>query len=94
MSFDLSTIALLIGLAFLYAAVVPPAWRRWCLLLLSLMALYWLQPRLPVRYGGFLLPLALLSLTIAIWYWFVRGDSERLSRSDGAALGLAVGVTL
>ena len=94
MSFDLGTIALLVGLAFLYAAVVPSAWRRWCLLLLSLLAVYWLQPRLPVRYGGFLLPLAILGLTITIWYWFIRGENGPVSRSDGAALGLAVGVTL
>ena len=94
MSFDFGTILLLTGLAFLYAAVVPPAWRRWALLTLSVLAVLWLQPRLPVRYAGFLLPLFLLSLTIAIWYWFIREETGRLSLSDGAALGLTLGVTL
>lgn len=91
MTFDLGTIALCCGLAVLYAALLPSAWRGWALYILSLTAVYLLQPPLPIRFSDFILPTATLVLTAALW-WFTRADDQRLSREDSVALGLLLAV--
>lgn len=65
----LTVIFILIAAAFLYAAVLPAKVRGHALLIASLITLYLLQPRLPIRFLDFLLPTLSLLLTIAGWYW-------------------------
>lgn len=87
MTLDLGTIALCCGLAVLYAALLPSAWRGWALYVLSIVAVYLLQPPLPIRFSDFILPTATLALITALW-WFTRSDDQRFSREDGITLGL------
>ena len=78
MTFDLRAI-LIFGLAALpYAALLPARWRAWALLAGSVLAIYWLQPPLPIRYSDFILPTATLVLTAASW-WVTRkpGDARQ-----------------
>jgi len=42
-------------------------WREWLLLILSLLALYALQPATPIRYLDFWLPTASVGLTALVW---------------------------
>ncbi|MBI5668209.1 MAG: MBOAT family protein [Chloroflexi bacterium] len=68
---QLHHIAVFIVAALLYAAFAPPRWRGWLLLVGSVVALYWLQATLTIRYLDFALPTATLVLTVAMW-WVTR----------------------
>ena len=94
MSFDLTIIALIVGVAILYLGLVRPAGRRWFLLVASLIALFWLQPRLPVRFGGYLLPAFLLVLIVVLWFAFIREREENVALADWVGLGVIAGVAL
>ena len=94
MSFDLTTIALIVGLAIVYLGLVRPNGRRWFLLAVSVLALFWLQPRLPVRFGGYLLPLFLLLLTITLWFVFVRDRENGVTRDDWLGVAVVMVVSL
>lgn len=93
MTFELSTIALCCALALVYAALLPAHWRGWALLVISVAAVYMLQPFSPVRYVDFALPTATLALTIAGW-WFTRPPDETPRREDGITLAVIVGLIM
>ncbi len=82
----------LLGLAALYGALLPAAWRAWALMLGSALAVYWLQPLLVVRWLDYSLPTAMLALTVGGWWLTKPHDARRFTRSDGAALALIVAV--
>ena len=42
--------------AIIYGLIVPAKWRGWVLLAASVVAIYWLQPAIPVRPMDFVLP--------------------------------------
>lgn len=67
----LATILLFAAFAFGYAALLPARWRGWTLLILSVIAVYVLQPALPIRYSAYVLPTAMLILIVACW-WLTR----------------------
>lgn len=71
----LGTILLLCAAAFVYAALVPARWRGWALLIVSVIAVYALQPALPIRYSAFVLPTTMLVLIVASW-WLTRPAPE------------------
>ncbi|MEW5989282.1 MAG: MBOAT family O-acyltransferase [Chloroflexota bacterium] len=89
MALDLPTILLLGGAALVYAAVLPSSWRPWALLVGSVLAVYWLQPPLPLRYSGYVLPTATLTLTVLTWY-ATRPSSEGTTRQDTYTLIMIV----
>lgn len=64
----LAHIVIFIAAALLYVWLLPVRWRRWALLVSSVIAVYWLQPVLPIRYLDFVLPTATLVLTMAVWW--------------------------
>src|ERR1700694_3096423 len=45
--------------------------RQWLMLVLSVAAIYWLQPLTPIRYFDFWFPTAALGLTV--WTWAATG---------------------
>src|SRR5436309_10457853 len=53
--------------AAFYGLIVPAKWRGWVLLVASVVAIYWLQPAIPVRPVDFVLPTATLVLAVAGW---------------------------
>jgi len=53
--------------AILYGLIVPAKWRGWVLLAASVVAVYWLQPAIPVRPMDFVLPTATLVLGVSGW---------------------------
>lgn len=92
MTFDLRAIALFGLLALAYAAL-PARARSWALFVGSVVAIYWLQPPLPIRFSDYVLPTATLAITVAAWWWTRSPDQTSLSRDDVATLGvLAVSV--
>ena len=63
-------------------------WRGWFILLVSVLALYWLQPAMPIRNLDFWLPTVSLALVLLGW-GVTRPKDTPLARSDLAA-GLAI----
>lgn len=86
MTFDLPIIAAFIGLAVGYA-LLPVKWRTWVLLIVSILAVYALQPRLQVRWLDFLLPTLTLLLTLVTWYLTCAAD-QTVTREDSYTLAL------
>jgi D-alanyl-lipoteichoic acid acyltransferase DltB (MBOAT superfamily) len=76
----LAHIAVFIGAALTAAWLLPVQWRRWVMLAGSIIAVYWLQPALPIRYLDFALPTATLALSVMVW-WVTR-DSNRSPQSS------------
>lgn len=74
MSFDLSAIVIFTIAALLYS-VAPSHWRGWLMFLGSLVAVYWLQSFLSIRYLDYVLPTATIVLTVIIW-WFTRNPDD------------------
>jgi D-alanyl-lipoteichoic acid acyltransferase DltB (MBOAT superfamily) len=64
----LAHITVFIAAALAYAWLMPVRWRRWMLLVGSVIAVYWLQPTLPIRSLDFALPTATLALSVAVWW--------------------------
>ena len=87
MTFDLRAIAIFGGLAIVYAGL-PTRARSWALFAGSVIAIYWLQPPLPIRFSDFILPTATLAITIAAWWWTRSLDQARWSRDDVIAIGV------
>jgi len=64
-------------------------WRGWLLLVASILAVYWLQPPLPIRYIDFWLPT--LTLLLVFLCWLVTAPREkRFARENLATIGLLV----
>jgi alginate O-acetyltransferase complex protein AlgI len=63
----LEQIAVFVGLALLYALVAPARWRGWTVFLVSLIAIFWLQPTLNIRWLDFSLPAITLAITLICW---------------------------
>jgi len=88
--------------ALLYAALLPARWRGWMLLIASVVAIYWLQPALPVRNLDFILPTATLVLAMAGWLATKPAPTEvgfkptlqGLSRDDLLTLAVTVALVL
>ena len=71
MTFDLRAILFFVIAAVLYAGLLPRRARAWVLLVGSVVAIYWLQPNVPIRFSTFIFPTATLIVTAAMW-WFSR----------------------
>jgi D-alanyl-lipoteichoic acid acyltransferase DltB (MBOAT superfamily) len=93
---DLGVVLLAVLTAFGYAVLLPARLRGWALLLLSLLAVYWLQSPLPIRFSDYIFPTATIVLSVGVW-WLLRPLSEEggrlfLTREDKLTLLLLVGV--
>jgi alginate O-acetyltransferase complex protein AlgI len=97
MTFDLGMILLSCAAALLYAALLPARWRGWALLVASVIAVYWLQPALPIRFLDFILPTATLVLAAAVWRFAgYANDTDRAAtwREDRITLALIAALVI
>ncbi|HVN55989.1 MAG TPA: MBOAT family O-acyltransferase [Anaerolineaceae bacterium] len=85
----LSQIPILILAVAVIRLVRSPAARSWLMLLASVLAIFWLQPGLPVRGLDFWLPVVTLLLVVVCWA-AVTSPAERGLR-ENALTGLALG---
>ena len=83
----LAVSALLIRLAFRSKG------RSWALLIASLLAIFWLQPSMPIRNLDFWLPVLTLFLTLFVW-GITTTPEERLSRCNLITVSIIAGVVL
>src|SRR5438876_10451536 len=78
--------------AFIFGFVIPGRWRGWALLVASVVAIYWLQPALPISPIDFALPTATIALGIIGWL-LVREESA-FSRENLLTLGVVLVVVV
>ena len=84
-------IAASIAAALLVGALTRGAWRTYLLLALSVFAVYWFQPAVPLRSFDFWLPS--LTLTLVILTWFVTSKHETWrGHQNLVALGIVAGI--
>ncbi len=89
----LTSILILIGLAACLGLLGRSRWRLLLLLAVSALAVYALQPALPVRFLDFWLPTATLALTVLGWA-LTAPPEQRLWRTNGPAAAVLAGVVL
>lgn len=97
MSFNLTTIGLLIALALAYALFAPRRLRAWLLFTASIIGVYLLQPALPIRFSDYALPAGTLFLTAAAWYFTRDRDASaqpQTRRENFIALALMLVLSL
>ncbi|HEY5984966.1 MAG TPA: hypothetical protein VIV12_01095, partial [Streptosporangiaceae bacterium] len=84
-------IAASIATALLVGVLTRGAWRTYLLLALSVFAVYWLQPAIPLRSFDFWLPSITLALVILTWFITSQPETWRASQNV-IALGIIVGI--
>lgn len=97
LTFDLRTIFVFCAAAFLYGGLLPAQARQWALLVGSIIAIYWLQPFLPIRFGDYILPTAAIALTAVTWWLTRRRDDpaqQATYREDRITLAVMVALVL
>lgn len=96
MTFNLVLIFALLMAGWAYGVLLPAKWRAWALFILSVLAVYVLQPPLLIRHLDFILPSATLLLAVLVWVITVpRASGIRwvaLSRVDWQTLMVLLGM--
>ena len=81
--------------AVLYILVIPAKGRAWALMITSVVAIFWLQPVLPIRFSDFILPTLTIILIVVGWL-FTRNNSDPVQqesiRQDRTALLVTFGL--
>jgi alginate O-acetyltransferase complex protein AlgI len=86
---DLTQITVFALGAAVYTLALPARWRGWALLLGSVIAIYWLQPVLNIRWLDYLLPTLTLALAILSWQ-VTRAPGAEHNRQDWLTLGVVL----
>lgn len=89
MTFDLFAIFIAVIAAVIYSALLPAKWRGWALMIASVVAVYRLQPALPIRYLDFILPTATVVIVVACWWWIYPSPPTPLPQRARGAEGEA-----
>jgi len=87
------TVLILAAIALLLRLTFRLRGRGWALLIASLLAIFWLQPSMPIRNLDFWLPVLTLFLTLFAWE-ITASPEERLSDHNLATLAIIAGVIL
>lgn len=70
-------VILIFGIAaFIVAAFIRGDGRVWALMIGSVVAIYWLQPNLPIRFSPFILQTVTIGLTIGTWGLSQLGNDQ------------------
>ena len=77
--------------ALLIGALARGALRTYLLLALSVLAVYWFQPAIPLRFFDFWLPSITLALVILTWF-IISPPGSWKTRQNTPALGIIVGI--
>lgn len=90
---DIQQILVFVAFAGIYLLFLPAQWRGWALLIASVLAMYWLQPTLNIRWLDYSLPTATLLISVVGWYW-TQPHGEKPTREDAITLGIVLGIPL
>ena len=90
---QIESILIFILAAFLVRYLPNQNLRRWFMLVLSVVALFWLQPSLPIRYLDFFLPIFALLFAFIGWL-IITPQVERWNRINKTTIGIVVSLIL
>lgn len=90
----LAQIVLFIVFAAVYALIVPTRWRGSVLFVASVLAIYVLQPALPIRWLDYSLPTGTLFITVLCWLITRSASAPHWTREDRLTLGFLITVAL
>jgi hypothetical protein len=76
--------------AILLGLLRQDRWRRWLILALSVVAIYWMQPLMPIRQLDFWLPTATILLTLGTWIVLQTGQAGAGAAIRSALPGMAL----
>lgn len=80
--------------AAIYLILMPQAWRKWALFAGSVVAIYWLQPKIgSIPSVDFLLPTATLGIVLICWL-FTREAEQKWTREDSFSAVLMAALIL
>ncbi len=85
MTFDLLAIFIAVIAAVVYTALLPARWRGWALMIASMIAIYRLQPALPIRYLDFILPTATIVIAVVCWWGTRKPEHDESARAHSRA---------
>jgi D-alanyl-lipoteichoic acid acyltransferase DltB (MBOAT superfamily) len=91
---SLQNILIFTALILAYRLILKKVPRGWFLLVSSSLAVFWLQPSLPIRYLDFWLPVATLALAILAWVITATPENRSLKPNLSAFLVIAAVVLL
>jgi D-alanyl-lipoteichoic acid acyltransferase DltB (MBOAT superfamily) len=91
---SLQNILIFTALILAYRFLLKKLPRGWFLLVASSLAVFWLQPSLPIRYLDFWLPVATLSLAILAWVITATPENRSLKQNLPAFLVITAIVLL
>ncbi len=91
---SLQNILIFTALILAYRFILKKVPRGWFLLVSSSLAVFWLQPSLPIRYLDFWLPVATLALAILAWVITATPENRSLKPNLPAFLVIAAVVLL
>ncbi|MBN1429523.1 MAG: MBOAT family protein [Anaerolineae bacterium] len=77
----------------LIALIGKGRWRGWLLLVAGTVALFWLQPAMPIRQMDFWLPVVTLALVVLVWL-AIRSGEPSLTGTLLAPIAVLFGVVL
>jgi D-alanyl-lipoteichoic acid acyltransferase DltB (MBOAT superfamily) len=84
---DLVSTLIFILISFLIAATAHHRWRRWAIFVVSVLAIFWLQPASSIRHLDFWFPT--LSLVLVIFSWLVTTiKTRRVTSEDWTTLAV------
>ena len=86
---SLFKILILILAGLLIRVLFPGEKRKWALLVISIVMIFWLQPALPIRNMDFWFPVATLGVICLTWA-LSSGSEQLLLRSNWLAAGLTL----
>jgi D-alanyl-lipoteichoic acid acyltransferase DltB (MBOAT superfamily) len=90
---SLSKVLILIGAALIIRLAFPGKLRKWALLVASVVAIYWLQPVLPIRNMDFWFPTATIGLVFVIW-GLTAEKAQLTEKKNVLAAGMTIGTIL
>lgn len=93
---ELGHIAAFIVAGLVYLLILPTPWRKWFLLVSSIIGIYWLQPTLNIRWLDYSLPSATLGTSVVCWL-ITRPPNDgqsQVTREDRLTIGVVVGMVL
>ncbi len=93
---ELSQIAVFIFCGLIFSLVLSIRWRKWILLTGSVIAIYWLQPTLNIRWLDYSLPTATLGISIFCWVVTRHSTENRsqLIREDWITVAVVIVIAL
>src|SRR5687768_6064131 len=97
----LSDIALFALIALCIPLLIPGRWRAWAMCAVSIVAIFWLHPPLPVRWLDFTLSPVTLALVVIVWRLTQSSQKPTIpdaparlwQKQDYVALALAILIT-